>query len=70
MEPQPRNEPGNGKISTVLKSFFPFALAKTHAELLPAAPPGAGASCIYGESIPASSEGAQSTLHLLMDRFF
>lgn len=48
MEPQPGEEPGNGKNGTVLKSFSPFALAKTHAELLPAAPPGAQASFIYG----------------------
>lgn len=52
MEPQPGEEPGNGKNGTVLKSFSPFALAKTQAELLPAAPLGAQASFIYGESIP------------------
>lgn len=70
MEPQPGEEPGNGKNSTVLKSFSPFALAKTQAELLPAAPLGAQASFIYGESIRVCSEGALFTLHLLMDRSF
>lgn len=36
----------------------------------PTCSPGSGAGFMYGESIPASTEGAQSTLHLPMDRFF
>ena len=56
--------------SKILKSFSPSTSAQTHAELFPYAPPGTWAGFIYGESIPASTEGTQFTLHLLMDHFF
>lgn len=46
--------------------IFPFASAQTHVELLPAAPPGLRPGCLYGESMPVSSEEAQITQHLLV----
>lgn len=49
---------------------LPFHISPDTRRAAPICSPGSGAGFIYGESIPASTEGTQSTLHLLMDCFF
>ena len=50
--------------------IFPFHISPDTRRAAPICSPGTWAGFIYGESIPASTEGTQFTLYLLMDRFF